>query len=625
MSVSTNALRTESLKKLFVSIAGRKKISVTIDRNCKVPYATSTGNITLPPPSAVDSEKFWMYAFHELGHLLKELRWTYTEMEKHLNLKDKLCMTVLNIIADNLCEKNFWGEYEGVDDALSLGRGALTKEYVEKDPLHYKAMEKDAVQSLMMGLVFKDALERQDWMGYPMECLPIKDCVDTHLPFIHTALDDIKFIKRLKAILGERDPARFTALLVYDILNIIGYEPPPPEPEGKGKGSGGEKKPCPSCSGTGKDADGKECETCKGEGSVTSDSGDTGSGEGKGTDTYMEAKRNHADGIGTGHESPGWTHDPNDMSSDVLAKVIEGIDERASLPIVDGGMIRDGREGSWSWSSSGPYVPWDEHKVIKVKNEEPHTHLRNSIVHALGDSTVSKAIAKYLKAMCSDTYTYGQRRGKLHQKNVHRVITGVPQPGRPPAIYKKKNQSLLKADSAVTLLLDCSGSMRGSKYAIGAACCVALSETLQGLGIQHEVLGFTESDSLITYILKEYGEPCSRDKMLNIMAQDTIRMSNNADGESLMYASERLMTRKETRKLLVVLSDGHPAGRFIGDGRAYLKKICKMIEDRTPIDLVGIGVETGCVSDFYKHNVVVHSSSQLDSVLFQVLKEFLVK
>ena len=624
------------MRKLFISIAGRKGIKVVIDRECKTPFADAKGCITLPPPSAEDPEKFWLYAFHELGHLLKELTWSYKEINDYLNLEDKLSMTVLNIIMDNLCEKNFFGEYEGVDDALANGRGVITKDYCAKKNSEYVVLEKDPVQSLMWGLIWKDAGERQDWMGYSMECLPIEDKIDNVLPFIMKELDGIHFVQRLKAILAEKNPAEFTGQLVLDILGIIGHSPPPPAKDGDCKKCGGTGKdkdgsPCDACSGTGKEAceecggegegeDGKPCEACDGTGDKKVE-GDTGDGEGKGTDTLKESKENHADGIGR-PDAPDWTHDPSDMSEEVLAAVIKGIDERMGKPI-----IAEEMESTYldPWGrGGGKYIPWDTHRVIPVDATEPQPYVQKSIEHALGTSTVSKSISKYLKAMVSESYTYGQRRGRIHQKNVHRVISGAVQAGSPPAIYKKKNQSTLKHDSAVTILLDCSGSMSGSKYAIGSACCVALSETLQGLGVQHEILGFTETNGLVTYIMKEYGVPMTKEKMLRIMASGVIRQSNNADGESVMYAAERLLSRKESRKLMVVLSDGHPAGRFVGDGHAYLRKICRMIEQTTPVDLVGIGIQTNAVREFYKHHVVVNNPNQLDAVLFGVLKDFLL-
>ena len=80
------------------------------------------------------------------------------------------------------------------------------------------------------------------------------------------------------------------------------------------------------------------------------------------------------------------------------------------------------------------------------------------------------------------------------------------------------------------------------------------------------------------------------------------------------------MERKERHKLLIVFSDGYPAGTFTGDGNWYLRQVCKTIEDSGQIDLLGIGVQTESVARFYSNNEIVNDIADLDSILFEHLK-----
>ena len=112
--------------------------------------------------------------------------------------------------------------------------------------------------------------------------------------------------------------------------------------------------------------------------------------------------------------------------------------------------------------------------------------------------------------------------------------------------------------------------------------------------------------------------------MLSVVSSSQVHMGCNADGESVLWAAERLAVRPESRKLLVVLSDGMPAGGFDGDGDAYLKHVCNLIETESPIDLVGIGIRTDAPERFYKHHQILHEAEKLDETLFTLLRNFLV-
>ena len=589
-----DAFRNEALRILYNAIAAREGITVVFDKECEIPHASGARVITLPPPSALDSATYWFYAMHELGHLMEPMDWSYEPLTKVLNFDDPLVMAVTNILADYLCEQNLFGYYDGVNSILDVGRSAQTKRYLRKTEKKYIEISKDATSSLMFSLCMADAELRQPWMGYLMESLNVVDFNKTYFTEYQDEYKRINLGERLNSILGNEDPVTVMKELVLDILRIIKYKPP--ESEGKGEG-----EPCDACKGTGTDEKGEPCDACE--------------GTGKMVDGLAEASEKDTDGIGK--DGPSWEKGPEDLTKEELKEVLEAIKSR-----VTDKFRKKYRSPPYT---RGSYIPWERHTIIELekKHEDYKPLLRQSISTALGSSTVSKQVSKYLKAMVTESYTYGQKRGKLHGKNLHKLVSTKPQPGISPGIFKKKNSSLLRIDSAVSLVIDCSGSMSGSRYAIGAACCVALSDTLTSLTIPHEIIGFTEDDWLLTYVFKNFGTVFTRQKCLNVMANKQLRLLNNADGESVLWAAERLVKRKEKNKLMIVLSDGYPSGRYTGDGNMYLKHVCGLIETGSSIDLVGIGISTEAVRRFYKHYVVVNDPSELDHVLFGVLKKFL--
>ena len=99
----------------------------------------------------------------------------------------------------------------------------------------------------------------------------------------------------------------------------------------------------------------------------------------------------------------------------------------------------------------------------------------------------------------------------------------------------------------------------------------------------------------------------------------------NPDGEALAWAATRLADHPAERRILIVFSDGYPS---TGDGdpqvlRSDLRERIAAIGKRG-IELLGIGVLTDAVEDFYPHNVVVSRLAELPSTVFSVLSSMLL-
>lgn len=133
----------------------------------------------------------------------------------------------------------------------------------------------------------------------------------------------------------------------------------------------------------------------------------------------------------------------------------------------------------------------------------------------------------------------------------------------------------------ITLLLDHSGSLRGTPSCVLAALTGIYSECLTRLDIGHEVLAFTTRswkggaskrswhaagkpsapgrvcDLLhIIYRKSESTEPISYAALEQMTRSWLIK--ENVDGEAVQWATARLRRRPQTRKILLVISDGAP-------------------------------------------------------------------
>jgi cobalamin biosynthesis protein CobT len=200
-------------------------------------------------------------------------------------------------------------------------------------------------------------------------------------------------------------------------------------------------------------------------------------------------------------------------------------------------------------------------------------------------------------------------------------------------------------DVAVTLLIDRSGSMAGRKIELARLCASALCDALTQLSFDCEVLGYCSVESAPMKQLYErqlaggadlrrynrFVERLDLKVYKRFGATDLSGIAGidcgheNPDGEALAWAATRLADHQAARRILMVFSDGYPS---TGDGdpqvlRHDLRERVAAIGKRG-IELVGIGVLTDAVEDFYPRNVVISRLAELPSTVFSVLSAMLL-
>src|SRR5258708_2584284 len=187
-----------------------------------------------------------------------------------------------------------------------------------------------------------------------------------------------------------------------------------------------------------------------------------------------------------------------------------------------------------------------------------------------------------------------------------------------PLSFKREKDTDFR-DTVVTLLLDNSGSMRGRPITVAATCADILARTLERCGVKVEILGFTtrawkggqsrESwlangkpanpgrlNDLRHIIYKSADAPWRRArKNLGLMMREGL-LKENIDGEALDWAHKRLLARSETRKILMMISDGAPVddstlsvnpGNYL---ERHLRWVIEDIETRSPVELIAVGI-----------------------------------
>lgn len=275
---------------------------------------------------------------------------------------------------------------------------------------------------------------------------------------------------------------------------------------------------------------------------------------------------------------------------------------------------------------------------------------------------MQKDLERAIAARSMSVKTGGHRSGRLNGAGLHRLLSGDDR------VFARKEVSSTK-DTAVSLVVDVSGSMSGKqggyyatgkrKVEIAAEAAYALSETLERLGVKHEVICFTTREyptattnalyaekrnngvnvnwarveAIYMPIIKGFDERIDQTVRARFGALSQLGgtsgcdiMGANADGESIEYAAMRLARQKPTRKVMIVLSDGQPAfdGYVPGAPHSDLVRRAQKIE-RAKIDLLGIGIADSSVSDYYTNNIVLRDAKELPGTVIREIKRMLMK
>ena len=256
---------------------------------------------------------------------------------------------------------------------------------------------------------------------------------------------------------------------------------------------------------------------------------------------------------------------------------------------------------------------------------------------------LAKKLQNKLLVINKSLWNFDLEEGKINNSKLSRIISNKNYK----KIFKNYEEKKIK-DTVVTLLIDNSGSMRGKPIQTAAICSKIISNILEKCSVKVEVLGFTTkewkggktrekwiSDKMpsspgrlndLMHII--YKTPEENLKKINsnfsVMLKDGL-LKENIDGESLLWALNRILRRNEERKILMVISDGAPVDdSTISTNKSnylekHLKNVIKFIENKTKVEIIAIGIGHN-VNKYYKKAVTINDPDQLGGTM---IKKFL--
>ena len=278
---------------------------------------------------------------------------------------------------------------------------------------------------------------------------------------------------------------------------------------------------------------------------------------------------------------------------------------------------------------------------------EELTRLRNFLDQQLAPvqglvARLANKLQRLLMAQQNRSWDFDLEEGILDAARLSRVVIDPMHP-----LSFKMEREMDFRDTIVTLLLDNSGSMRGRPIMVAAMCADILSRTLERCAVKVEVLGFTTRawkggqsrerwlgdgkpshpgrlNDLRHIVYKSADVPGRRTRRnLGLMMREGL-LKENIDGEALIWAHSRLMARSESRRILMVISDGAPvddstlsvnAGNYLDK---HLRQVIAEIETKSPVELVAIGIGHD-VTRYYKRAVTILDAEELGGAMTEQL------
>ena len=274
---------------------------------------------------------------------------------------------------------------------------------------------------------------------------------------------------------------------------------------------------------------------------------------------------------------------------------------------------------------------------------EELTRLRNFLDQQLAPvqgvvARLANKLQRLLMAQQSRSWDFDREEGLLDSARLSRVVIDPMHP-----LSFKIEREMDFRDTVVTLLLDNSGSMRGRPIMVAAMCADILARTLERCAVKVEILGFTTRawkggqsrerwlnegkpahpgrlNDLRHIIYKAADVPGRRTrKNLGLMMREGL-LKENIDGEALIWAHSRLIARPESRRILMVISDGAPvddstlsvnAGNYLDK---HLRHVIAEIEQKSSVELVAIGIGHD-VTRYYRRAVTILDAEQLGGAM----------
>lgn len=597
----------------MVPILGGKKVTVGFaGENAFCDQTLSYVNIPALPPADVIplqiAREIRGFAAHEAAHI------AFTDGEVFPSQIiddqgnfDKLLKEVWNCVEDFMIEKHWLALYPGARKNFAATEVRCCRGYLEmygKNP--------DVAKDLR--IVGPVALTWMRSLYFNLGVAASRECLQT-LP-VNLRQRVMDWFRDIEDVETTQDCLEAARRIHADIL-ADPYDPQDP-PAGMPQGQGGSAQGAGQGAGQGQGASG---------GQGSGQNGQAGQGAGQGgqqEDTSGAPGGGGASGPGaadmaaqaSGNSGP----DPIPTSMDI------------SHVLKDAGKIAD--NPNWitaevlSTAQSGPIADTLASPDGRQKAESAQSEIRGTI------AATANQLRRALKAVSKDRWKGGRLDGRMDHRRIAGAASGQID------FYKRKVKGEA-VDTAVSILVDASGSMSGEEIAICQQLALILEGSFAGTPIKHEIVGFTcgdlsEADPAFQVMIEAHekrGTPvCARavnlyefrrfdqshfSALQTIGNMTDVPMGGTPTSDAILLTHDRLARRPEKRHVLFVLTDGAP------DDPEATRDAVQAVE-ACGVTVVGIGIGCDAVEHLFDNAVVLGDARDLPALMMSKLSRMLI-
>lgn len=267
------------------------------------------------------------------------------------------------------------------------------------------------------------------------------------------------------------------------------------------------------------------------------------------------------------------------------------------------------------------------------------------VAQAINVPRLARALKAALAVPQRDGWSFGEEHGRIDGRRLAQLVSS-PAERR---LFRLEKHTLI-AESMVTFLIDCSGSMKAQIEAVAMMVDV-LSRALDAAGVTNEILGFTtgawnggraRTDWLargrppypgrlneVTHLVFKDAVTSwrrARTDIASLFKADLFR--EGVDGEAVVWVCDRLRSRTANRRLLIVISDGSPmdaATNQVNDAHYldhHLREVVAQQQAVGDVEVLGLGVGLD-LSPYYRNSLALDLTSPPDMTLFSRLVDWI--
>jgi len=607
---------------------------------------------SLPEPMEDDLERMIVgYLDHEMGHVA----FSDFEVLKKFSEQHPGAEGLLNVVEDALVERKGMQRWPGVranlDAMFRQVRGRVMSRLREASPFRR-----------FCTAVYLKLSHHQDMLGLSKCLAGYEDLLDGYA-----------------AVKNSHGAAE----LAEQLLDRWCKNNPPqkaPQPPPDGTASDVDKEPHGNADGDGESSDsgdaGNGCSNPNGESEESEAAGALGNdpksdaGEADDVDDANNADSEDADGKDGNGSAP--ESDPDQdaesqadeaASGDQPANSASGKEEAPAGAETGGASVASGQGGdvggaliaevlaeaiAESIAQADPSTRYrvftkqhDRIEVIADANEQDVKALL-----ATGVDTVRRlrrGLANALRSAEKRWWREEQSQGHLSPRTLHRLCMDRP------SLNVFRTRAMVQGRStAVGIALDASGSMTTQKMDVARASMRVLLEALHDLKIPTEAFTFTTGEAftineaagqtgedigtirerfsrfsnLEIGLIKRYEEPvkAAMRRLPGICGTGLTPL-----GEAMLIGAGRLAARPESRKIMLVLTDGRAGCEACDQSACHHAKQAAMKIAASGIELVGVGIMDESLQEIVSDTIVVHHLEDLPAQLCKLLGRTLRK